>query len=42
MLSIRGMHALQSGQTAGFGIRYLVTKEICLIFEWKNESANSA
>ena len=42
MLSILAMHVLQSGQTAGFGIPCLFTKEICLIFESKNESASSA
>ena len=42
MLSIWGMHVLQSGQAAGFGIPCLFTKQICLIFECKNESANSA
>ena len=42
MLSIWGIHGLQSGQKAGFGIPCLFTKQICLNFEWKNESANSA
>ena len=41
MLSIGAMHVLQSGQKAGFGIPCLFTKQICLIFEWKNESGNS-
>ena len=41
MLSIGVMHVLQSGQTAGFGIPSLFTQQICLIFEFKNESANS-
>ena len=42
MLSIWGMHVVESGQKAGFGITCLFTKQICLIFEWNNESANSA
>ena len=42
MLSIQAMHVLQSGQTAGFGIPCLFTQQICLVFEWKNESADSA
>ena len=42
MLSIWAMHVLQSGETVGFGIPCLFTKQICLNFEWKNESANSA
>ena len=35
------MHVLQSGHKAGFGIPCLFTQQICLIFECKNESANS-
>ena len=42
MLSIQAMHVLQSGKTAGFGIPCLFTKQICLVFEWKNEFANYA
>ena len=42
MRSIWAMHVLQSGQTAGFGIQCLFTKQICLILECKNESNNSA
>ena len=42
MVSIWSMHVLQSGQTAGFGIPCLFAKQICLIFEWKNESTKSA
>ena len=42
MLSIWAMHVLQSGQTAGFGLPYFFTKQICLNFEWKNESDNCA
>ena len=34
------MHMLQSGQIAGFGMPCLFSKQICLIFECKNESAN--